>query len=861
MSLPWIRPSPFPPVPVGGAVTPPPPLLAPDFQQFAGRGQWRQGWTHVVAGKFSDSRFSGLLCYDQLTGVAAFYETNGAGDPRLLAEHGGWRTSWTHIAVGRFSDSPYSGLLLYDQEAGTGAFYATDGQGGITLLREDSTWPTSWTEIVVGRYSQSDFDGVLLYDRSAGFGAFYSTNGHGHLTLLTKFHDWRTSWTAIVPVEVYDKVGDEVDAAPPYFTDLFFYEGETGYGETYGTDGHGGIMQVGAQGGFPTGARVVSGSFGGLWYLPWTNLLFLDQALTIGQVWAAYGDAGATSDANDPQLPDPNAITWHVNEQLDLGGRGYDVVVPGNFWVADPEDLAFDDGGFTDLCFYDRARGDLDFFLKEPQPASIDKLAGYPSRNSVGPGETISIHVSSSLGPFVIDVYQLGAQERHRTRLWGVAAPGPYGRLRTAYRDGAGWPAASTFTVPSTWPSGLYVARVIPAPFAVGTTGTFEPPVADAAAQPGNPAAAAQAGNDREAGARSLPPGSAAGHPLWGLPGVTLDIPFVVRSASPGTSAPILVSVPDTTYEAYNFWGGRSMYTHASGDGAVWVYPYNSVHAPRALRVSYRRGFRSIDSHIGTEKWKLWEVPFLSWLEQQEIPYELCAVSDLDHHPDLITNYRLFVSIGHDEYWSRQMRTSVENFIAKGRNVAFLSGNTCYWQIRFENGGDTIVCYKDVQLDPLATSDPALTTVQWGDDPVSDSERKLTGVSGANSYDPEKPEVWRTYTVTDETHWVFADTGLSNGDAFGFYIRADGQIRTVLGPETDTTGADTPGPFRVLAQMKDGSTADDRATATMVISEGQPDRGTVFSAATIDWVLGLTSGGETPIDQITRNVLERLSAS
>ncbi len=61
--------------------------------------------------------------------------------------------------------------------------------------------------------------------------------------------------------------------------------------------------------------------------------------------------------------------------------------------------------------------------------------------------------------------------------------------------------------------------------------------------------------------------------------------------------------------------------------------------------------------------------------------------------------------------------------------------------------------------------------------------------------------------------------------------------------------------------MKDGSTADDRATATMVISEGQPDRGTVFSAATIDWVLGLTSGGETQIDQITRNVLERLSAS
>lgn len=843
--MPGIHRPPFPPVPVGGAI---PPLLAPDFQQIAGHGQWRQGWTHVVAGKFSDSPFSGLFCYDQLTGAAAFYETDGLGNPELLAEYGGWRTSWTHIAVGRFADSPYSALLLYDQASGTGAFYTTNGHGGITLLRQDDLWRTSLTEIVVGRYSQSDFDGVLLYDRSAGFGAFYSTNGHGDRELLSEYDDWRTSWTAIVPGELYEKE----DAAPPYFTDLFFYEGETGYGETYGTDGHGGIMQVGAQGGFPTGARAVSGSFGGLWYLPWTNLLFLDQALTIGQVWAAYGDAGATSDPNDPQLPDPNAMTWTANEQLDLGGRGYGVVVPGNFWVADPEDLAFDDGGFTDLCFYDRARGDLDFFLKEPQPASIDKLAGYPSSNSVAPGEMISIHVSSSVGPFVIDVYQLGAQERRRTRLWGVAAPGPFGRSRTAYRDGAGWPAASTFTVPSTWPSGLYVARVIPVPFGVGTTtGTLESPVADVAAQAG------KSGAD----ARSMAAASVTAHPVVGFPGVTLDIPFVVRSASPGTSTPILVSVPDTTYEAYNFWGGRSMYTHASGDGAVWVYPYNALHAPRALRVSCRRGFRSMDSHVGTEKWKLWEVPFLSWLEQQQIPYELCAVSDLDRHPGLIANYRLFVSIGHDEYWSRQMRTSVENFIGAGGNVAFLGGNTCYWQIRFEDGGDTIVCYKDKQLDPLATSDPALTTVLWSDPPVSDSERKLTGVSGAHYYDPEKPEVWRTYYVTDENHWVFADTGLSWGDAFGSYTRADGQIRTVLGPETDIAGDDTPGSFGVLAVLNDPSMGDHPVTAEMVISEGQPGRGTVFSAATIDWVLGLTSGGDTPIDQITRNVLERLSGS
>jgi hypothetical protein len=74
-------------------------------------------------------------------------------------------------------------------------------------------------------------------------------------------------------------------------------------------------------------------------------------------------------------------------------------------------------------------------------------------------------------------------------------------------------------------------------------------------------------------------------------------------------------------------------------------------------------------------------------------------------------------------------------------------------------------------------------------------------------------------------------------------------------------GDDTPGSFGVLAVLNDPSMGDDPVTAEMVISERQPGRGTVFSAATIDWVLGLTSGGDTPIDQITRNVLERLSGS
>src|SRR5262249_26062235 len=146
----------------------------------------------------------------------------------------------------------------------------------------------------------------------------------------------------------------------------------------------------------------------------------------------------------------------------------------------------------------------------------------------------------------------------------------------------------------------------------------------------------------------------------------TYDIPFAVRSPFPGSRSSILVGIPDTTYEAYNFWGGRSLYTGGSGGSAVWVDPYGRVRAPRAVLVSFRRGFRSVDARIGTDhKWKVWEVPFLAWLERHGIDVDVCAASDLDRDPGALDGYRLYVSIGHDEYWSLEMRQSVERFVAR----------------------------------------------------------------------------------------------------------------------------------------------------------------------------------------------------
>ena len=116
---------------------------------------------------------------------------------------------------------------------------------------------------------------------------------------------------------------------------------------------------------------------------------------------------------------------------------------------------------------------------------------------------------------------------------------------------------------------------------------------------------------------------------------------------------------------------------------------------------------------------------------------EYCTSIDLHTTPAFLRKYQLLLSVGHDEYWSKEMRDNVETFIGHGGNVAFFSGNTCYWQVRFEDNNQTMVCYKEASKgkDPLFDVEPDRATVQWSQPPVNRPENTLTGVGtlhGAN---------------------------------------------------------------------------------------------------------------------------------
>jgi hypothetical protein len=99
------------------------------------------------------------------------------------------------------------------------------------------------------------------------------------------------------------------------------------------------------------------------------------------------------------------------------------------------------------------------------------------------------------------------------------------------------------------------------------------------------------------------------------------------------------------------------------------------------------------------------------WLERNG--YDVAYITDIDTHeqPAMLLRHRAFFSVGHDEYWSKQMRDNVEAALRSGVSLGFFSGNEMYWNIRLESsplGPDRVItCYKSAILDPISSTDPS----------------------------------------------------------------------------------------------------------------------------------------------------------
>ena len=486
-------------------------------------------------------------------------------------------------------------------------------------------------------------------------------------------------------------------------------------------------------------------------------------------------------------------------------------------------------------------------------------IAGYAWPQSVAPGETFGLHLSSELGPVDIEIARIGAQREVVWEQRGVEV-GNHPYPDSVTNQGCAWPVAITVHA-GQWTSGYYEIAL---------------------AQSGGPSASAA---------------------------------FVVVRAAPGKRGRMLLALSTNTWNAYNdVHNGRNLYT-----GAVEVSfarpaapgylrkpdglgrRVTAVHTPDPDRAAHQ-GYKSVNrlsDWCGSAGWPNWEHPFVVWAERNGYELDYAINADLED-PRLLADYRLLLSVGHDEYWSMPMRDTVESFIGGGGNVAFFSGNTSFWQVRIEDDGKKMVGYKGrFARDPLYGTDREHeVTTMWSDPILERPENSMTGVTftrgGYHRIGLKAKQGAGGYTVHRPDHWIFAGTGLEYGDVLG-------AASTVVGYECDgcdfsyrdglpyPTGSDgTPGNFTILGTAP--AAPFDRRTSVRpvpdhVLSEleyvawrlfGSSDEeacerlayghavlgtyeqgGTVVTSGSTDWAHGL-DGASPAVEQVTRNVIDRL---
>jgi hypothetical protein len=492
----------------------------------------------------------------------------------------------------------------------------------------------------------------------------------------------------------------------------------------------------------------------------------------------------------------------------------------------------------------------------------------YAWPQSVAAGDDVGLHLAGPAGTADVEVARVG-QDREVVYT-GRARLVPHDVPDDANARGCRWPAAITLEVGPDWRSGYYEVVVRTS---VGT---------------------------------------------WGE---TVGF-FVVRNTEPEPQHPLLV-LSTNTWAAYNDWGGANLYDGGftfpvasprvsfarpmakgilrkpEGDGMrVAVTQPPDPQMSRHVRYVLEHGFTE---WAGSAGWPSWELPFVRWMEHNGHDLDFAVNADLEQVPGLLDGRRLMLSVGHDEYWTWGMRDAVESFAAGGGNVAFLSGNTAYWQVRTEDDGHTLVGYKQrYEDDPVYGTDRQhLLTSMWSDPLIGRPEAAMTGVTFTRGgYARIGRNVGRGsggYTVHRPEHWVFEGTEVGWGDVIGAEAvvvgyECDGcELELVDGVPVSTGERGTPADFEVLATSPVepfGRHNELRATPPGLLSEVEfnasrlfgshdPDAvarllrghavmgvhqpgGVVFTTGCTDWVWGLDHG-DPVIERITRNLLDRFT--
>jgi len=437
-------------------------------------------------------------------------------------------------------------------------------------------------------------------------------------------------------------------------------------------------------------------------------------------------------------------------------------------------------------------------------PALNGQISGYGSAQSVAPGQRISFFVSTKASRFTASIFRMGWYGGDGGRLM-VSTPSLPGVLQPVPapdpRNGllvCNWSESFSIEIPSSWVSGIYLVKLT----------------------------------------------SSTNHQSY--------IPFVVRGTR--HRSPLLMIDAVTTSEAYNVWGGKSLYVDSRYRSAAAAFDH------RAVMVSFDRPYQQND---GAGWFLSWEIHMVRWLESRG--YDVSYADDLDvnDHPGILLHRKGIIIAGHDEYWSMAMRDAMDGAVASGVGLANFAANTGYWQIRLAPLGsqrDAIeICYKDFKRDPIHSSDPTQATVMWRSKQVHRPESELLGAMYEDYLGRHGPYPW---VVKNPHSWIFKGRRVSRGTS----------VKGIVGHEEDALLGRYPHPpqVRVLSASPVRTSTGSRRKSNSTLY--RTARGAmVFNAGTIDWSYGLDdiraswwsypparSSPSPLIERVTANVLARL---
>ena len=287
-----------------------------------------------------------------------------------------------------------------------------------------------------------------------------------------------------------------------------------------------------------------------------------------------------------------------------------------------------------------------------------------------------------------------------------------------------------------------------------------------------------------------------------------------------------------TTWQAYNGWGGASVYTGTTG---------------RADAVSFDRPYTGNGSgeFLGRER------EFIALVERLGLDVSYWTDIDLHQRGELAKNHRGIVIPGHDEYYTVEMRKNLEAARDAGVNIGFFGANNVYRRIRLDPTQNGLnrheTNYRDASRDPLNGKDPERVTTSFRESPAPNPESSLTG-----SYYECNP-VDADWVVGDTSMWMFEGSGFKNGE----------KIAHMVGNEYDRVNLSVPTPANIQILAHSPVTCRGMSSFADTTWYSASSGAGVFDAATFGWsplMLDACPAGtpSTPIcklQKVTENIL------